>query len=60
MTPPVNPLGQPIGAALPGWTPPPLPPREPIDGRYVRVEPIDERFAADLHAANLNDVDGRN
>ena len=45
---------------LPGWTPPPLPPREPIEGRYVRVEPIDERFAADLHAANLHDTDGRN
>ena len=58
--PPVNALGQPIGAALIGWTPPPLPPREPIEGRYVRVEPIDERFAADLHAANLNDADGRN
>jgi len=60
VTTPVNPLGQPIGAALPAWTPPPLPPREPIDGRYVRVEPIDERFAADLHAANLSDVEGRN
>ena len=51
---------QPNGAALPGWTPPPLPPRDPMTGRYVRVEPIDERFAADLHAANLHDVDGRN
>ena len=60
MTTPVNALGQPIGAALPGWIPPPPPPRDPIDGRYVRVEPVDERFAADLHAANLHDVDGRN
>jgi RimJ/RimL family protein N-acetyltransferase len=57
--PRVNALGQPIGAALTGWTPPPLPSREPIDGRYVRLEPIDGRFAADLHAANLNDTDGR-
>jgi RimJ/RimL family protein N-acetyltransferase len=57
--PPVNALGQPIGAALAGWTPPPLPPREPIEGCYVRLEPIDGRFAADLHAANLNDTDGR-
>src|SRR3954453_8720114 len=32
----------------------------PMDGRYIRIEPVDERFAADLHAANLNDVDGRN
>ena len=60
MTTPVNALGQPIGAALPGWIPPPLPSRDPMDGRYVRVEPVDERFAADLHAANLHDVDGRN
>jgi RimJ/RimL family protein N-acetyltransferase len=28
-------------------------------GRYVRVEPIDERFAADLHAANRLDDTGR-
>jgi RimJ/RimL family protein N-acetyltransferase len=55
----VNALGQPIGAALPAWTPPTLPPRDPMPGRYVRVEPIDERFAADLHAANSQDADGR-
>ena len=30
-----------------------------MQGRYCRVEPIDERFAADLHAANLRDADGR-
>jgi RimJ/RimL family protein N-acetyltransferase len=56
---PVNALGQPIGPALPGWTPPPAPPREPMIGRYVRVEPIDERFAADLHDAAALDRDGR-
>ncbi len=55
-----NPLGQPIGAPVPGWTPPPLPPRAPIEGRYCRIEPMAERFAADLHAANSRDVDGRN
>ena len=55
-----NPLGQPIGAPLPGWTPPPLPPREPIEGRYVRVVPMDEQFAGDLYAAHLQDRDGRN
>jgi RimJ/RimL family protein N-acetyltransferase len=54
-----NSFGQPIGAPLPGWTPPPLPPREPIVGRYVRVAPIDEQFAGDLHAAHLQDRDGR-
>ena len=59
MTPLRNALGQPIGAALGDWAPPPLPPRDPIEGRYVRVEPIDQRFASDLHAANLHDTDGR-
>ena len=60
MPPPVNVLGQPTGAALPNWAPPALPPREPMEGHYCRVEPIDERFAADLHAANSRDADGRN
>jgi RimJ/RimL family protein N-acetyltransferase len=58
-SPAVNSLGQPIGAELPAWTPPSLPSREPIQGRYCRLEPIDERFAADLHAANSEDADGR-
>jgi RimJ/RimL family protein N-acetyltransferase len=57
----VNALGQPISPALTGWTPPGLPPRQPMQGHYCRIEPIDdERFAADLHAANLRDTDGRN
>jgi RimJ/RimL family protein N-acetyltransferase len=59
-SPDVNALGQPIGTALPSWTPPTLPPREPMPGRYCLVEPIDERVAADLHAANSRDADGRN
>jgi len=54
----VNALGQPIGPALPDWTPPPFPAREPLEGRYVRLEPIDERFARDLHDANGHDTDG--
>jgi RimJ/RimL family protein N-acetyltransferase len=59
MTPATNALGQPVGDPLPDWTPPPLPPREPLDGRYVRVEPIGDRYAPDLHTANLLDSDGR-
>src|SRR5215213_9476887 len=60
MTPRVNSLGQPIGAPLDGWTPPPRPPREPLDGRYCRVEPLEiERHAADLHAANSAAEDAR-
>jgi RimJ/RimL family protein N-acetyltransferase len=57
----VNSLGQPIGAALPDWRPPPLPPREPMRGRYCTVEPINvERHAADLYAAVSLDREGRN
>jgi RimJ/RimL family protein N-acetyltransferase len=57
----VNQLGQPIGFALPGWTPRPRPPRTAMEGRLCRVEPIDiDRHAADLHAANLEDTEGRN
>jgi RimJ/RimL family protein N-acetyltransferase len=55
-----NNLGQPIGPPLPGWQPPPRPPREPVAGRYCRVEPLDVgRHAADLHAANAADAAGR-
>ena len=51
-----NSLGQPIGAALPGRQPPPVPPREPMEGRDRRIEPLDAaRHAADLHAANALD-----
>lgn len=55
-----NQLGQPIGFPVPGWTPRPRPPRSAIEGRLCRVEPIDPgRHAAALHAANLEDADGR-
>jgi RimJ/RimL family protein N-acetyltransferase len=57
----VNSLGQPIGAALPDWRPPPLPPREPMRGRYCTVEPLDVgHHAADLYAAVTLDREGRN
>src|SRR5262245_44840626 len=56
----LNALGQPIGDAVDGWTVPPAPPRSAMVGRYCRVEPLDaERHAADLHAANAHDADGR-
>lgn len=55
-----NHLGQPIGFPLPGWTPPPRPPRAPLQGRHCRVEPLDpERHAAQLHEANMRDASGR-
>jgi RimJ/RimL family protein N-acetyltransferase len=60
MTNTFNPLGQPIGFAVPDWSPPPRPPREPLEGRFCRVEPLDvERHAADLQAANNEDAERR-
>lgn len=61
MTHRLNHLGQAIGMPLEGWKPPPAPAREPIAGRFCRLEPLDaDRHAADLHAANALDVPGRN
>lgn len=52
-----NHLGQPVGAPLPAWMPPPRPPRVPLDGRYCRIEPLHaDRHAADLFAANALDT----
>src|SRR6187200_806913 len=56
-----NALGQPIGPPMGEWRPPPSPPREPMQGRWCRLEPLDpDRNAADLHAANALDTEGRN
>jgi RimJ/RimL family protein N-acetyltransferase len=56
-----NELGQPIGFPLPGWTARPRPPRSAMEGHFCDVEPIDPaRHAADLHAANSLDREGRN
>ena len=55
-----NDLNQPIGHSLPNWTPPPLPPYEPLAGRWCRLEPLTaERHAADLFAAYSQDTEGR-
>jgi RimJ/RimL family protein N-acetyltransferase len=60
MTDSVNRLGQPIGFALPGWTPPSRPKHEPLDGRFCRLEPLDAgRHAADLYEANGLDQEQR-
>ena len=56
----VNDLGQAIGFPLPDWCPPPRPPREAMEGRWCRVEPIDPaRHAADLYRAYTLDADSR-
>jgi RimJ/RimL family protein N-acetyltransferase len=54
-----NALGQPIGEALPHWIPPARPPREPMRGRWCRLEPLLPEHADDLFASASADVDGR-
>ena len=54
-----NELGQPIGASVLGWAPPPAPPREAMAGRYCRLEPLDaSRHGEDLYRANAEDAGG--
>jgi RimJ/RimL family protein N-acetyltransferase len=56
-----NNLGQPIGFPLGDWKPPPLPPREPMQGRWCRLEPLDpDRHAEALFTALAADTEGRN
>jgi RimJ/RimL family protein N-acetyltransferase len=56
----LNDLGQPVGVPLPGWTPPPVPQRWPMHGRYCRLEPLDPgRHADALFAEFAADADGR-
>jgi len=56
----VNRLGQPVGPPLPEWRSPAHPQHAVLEGRYCRVEPLSAaRHAADLHAANSLDRDGR-
>ena len=52
MTIHTNPLGQPIGAPIPDWTPARFPPRSPLDGHWCRLEPLN----ADKHAQDLYDA----
>ncbi len=60
MTELLNEHGQPIGQPLPNWMPPPPPPRQPIDGRFCRLEPLDPEVHADaLFAANALNANDR-
>lgn len=60
MTTARNALDQPIGFTLDGWTAPPHPAREPLMGRWCRVEPLDPGLhAADLFEAYVRDAEGR-
>ncbi len=60
MTQIVNHLDQPIGFPVANWQAATRPPREPMTGRYCRVEPTNvERHAAALFEANSADSEGR-
>ena len=60
MEPRTNALGQKIGWPLPNWEPRPRPPRIAMEGRFVRVEPLEpERHGGDLFEAFSADADGR-
>ena len=51
---------QPVGAPVPGWTPRAVPPRQPIEGRYCRLEALEpQRHAAELYAAYSQAPDER-
>lgn len=50
----------PIGFPIQGWTPPVAPPREPLEGTWCRLEPLDaDRHADALHKAFALDSTGR-
>ena len=54
------PPDQPLGPAVPGWSPRPPPPLSAMSGRLCRVEPIDSaRHGKDLFAAYAADHEGR-
>jgi RimJ/RimL family protein N-acetyltransferase len=60
MEPHRNPLGQPVGAPMDGWSPRPLPPRTAMAGRFCTVRPLDPAAdSAQLFAAFSEDAEGR-
>jgi RimJ/RimL family protein N-acetyltransferase len=60
MEPRRNAFEQPIGTPVPDWNGAGAPGREPLAGRYCRIEPVNvERHAADLHDAYRSAADGR-
>lgn len=60
MQPRRNAFEQPIGTPVPGWNGAQAPSREPLAGRYCRIEPVDvERHAEDLYDAYSTAADSR-
>jgi len=55
----LNTFGQTIGAPLPGWTAPPVPPRTVMTGRYCDLRPLDIEAADALFDAFALDADDR-
>ncbi len=56
----LNSLGQPVGPAMPDWQAPPAPPRETMQGRFCRLEPLDaDRHTDALFDAYALDGEGR-
>ena len=56
-----TPLGDPIGAPVENWQACPLPPREVVEGQYIRLEPISaDRHTDDLFEAFAADSEGAN
>ncbi len=56
-----NHLNQPVGLSVPDWQVPKHPVREPMQGQFCRLEPLDPaRHAESLYAGNTQDVEGRN
>jgi RimJ/RimL family protein N-acetyltransferase len=61
MTTHVNALGQPVGAPLDHWQPPPRPTATVLEGAWARLERLDpDRHARALYEANALDAEGRN
>lgn len=54
-----NDLGQPIGPALPDWTPRPVPAPAELRGRYCRLVPLAPEHAPGLYASVTQDHSGR-
>jgi RimJ/RimL family protein N-acetyltransferase len=56
----LNPLGQPVGEALPHWVPPRPPERAPLAGRHCELIPLTAAHAHSLWDAYALDAERRN